>query len=77
MGVSYRDLRPSFFPVIMYHYVVCVFQVELDDRGNRLGMDVSFWQLDGRTLEGVSYVQGIEAARYSSATRKVQVWDGL
>lgn len=50
-----------------------VWQVELDDSGNRKAADVSFWLMEAATFDGVSYLTGTEAARYACATGKVEV----
>ncbi|CAM9285282.1 unnamed protein product [Ectocarpus sp. 13 AM-2016] len=48
-------------------------KIEMDDLGNRKGMDVSFRLMEGVTAYGVSYVSGKEAARYDSASETVQL----
>lgn len=48
-------------------------QVKLDAGGNRRGLDVSFWFMEGVILDGVSYLSGTEAARYVQATGEVAV----
>ncbi|CAM9500233.1 unnamed protein product [Ectocarpus sp. 4 AP-2014] len=48
-------------------------KVEMDDLGNRKGMDVSFRLIEGVTADGVSYVSGKEAARYDSVSDTVQL----
>ncbi|CBN74841.1 Tyrosine kinase specific for activated (GTP-bound) p21cdc42Hs [Ectocarpus siliculosus] len=48
-------------------------KVEMDDLGNRMGMDVSFRLMEGVTADGASYVSGKEAARYDSASETVQL----
>ncbi|CAM9627599.1 unnamed protein product [Ectocarpus fasciculatus] len=48
-------------------------KVEMDDLGNRNGMDVSFRLMESVTADGVSYVSGKEAARYDSASETVQL----
>ncbi|CAM9836026.1 unnamed protein product, partial [Scytosiphon promiscuus] len=48
-------------------------KVEIDALGNRKGMDVSFWLVESITADGVSYVSGVEAARYHAASGMVQL----
>lgn len=40
-------------------------------------MDVSFWLVGSVTVDGVSYVSGTEAARYSAASGLVQASFGV
>ncbi|CAB1101135.1 unnamed protein product [Ectocarpus sp. CCAP 1310/34] len=48
-------------------------KLEMDDLGNRKGMDVSFRLMEGVTAYGISFVSGKEAARYDSASETVQL----
>lgn len=49
----------------------------MDSLGNREGMNVSFWVVESLSVGGRSYTSGAEAARYNSASGKLQVRAGF
>lgn len=51
-------------------------QVKFDSNGNRYGMDVSFWVVEGKVVDGFSYTLGTEVARFTQDTGQVQASGG-